>query len=228
VNLTDIQQYVWAQTDTTDVDLTGATIENYVNEAFIRTIGAENCWPFYEQNWLIPKRQGDAWLEMPIDMNPPAIMSVYALDGGPKLQQINQEEAEDRFTHTASSGGAGGYYSIWANRLWLWPLTVSDLPRDFVVRGYRRPLVTFDPATGEVDADPRLHRALAHYAVALAYAQQEDDVLEGRYMERWQQDVTMARRAIMDPAGHRPLVMNGNFNQRRGVPPVRVGGVGFI
>jgi len=144
-------------------------------------------------------------------------MAVYAAGGGggggAKLQQLNQEEAESRFSRNPASGGAAGFYSIWADKIWLWPAATNTGPVSYIVRGYRRPLTAFNPQTGQVDADPRLHRALAHYAIALAYAQQEDDVLEARYMDRWQQDVSMARKAIMDPAGHRPLVMHGQFSQ---------------
>jgi hypothetical protein len=228
VNLNDLQQYVWAQTDTTSVDLSGLTIEAYLDEAFIRTVSAENRWPFYEQSWQLPHAVGTTWLDMPIDMNPPAIMSVLPVAPGPKLQQISQEEAEDRFSMQPTDGGTAAFYSIWGSRIWLWPLATSVSPVDYVVRGYRRPLTTFNASTGQVDADPRLHRALAHYAIALAYAQQEDDVLEARYMDRWQRDVEQVRRAAMDPAGNRPLVMHGNFSSRRGVPSSSVQGGGVV
>jgi hypothetical protein len=218
MNLIDLQQYVWAQTDTTSVDLSGNTIEAYLDEAFTRTISIENCWPSYEQGWDLAQVVGNWWLDMPIDMNPPAIMSVYPVLGGARLTQVNQEEAEDRFTLSASAGSPPTYYSIWANKINLWPRATNTMPVNYYVRGYRKPLTTFDPVSGEVDADPRLHRCLAHYAIALAYAQQEDDVLEARSMDRWERDAGLARKAIMDPAGHRPLVMYGDFRRRRGVP----------
>ena len=41
-------------------------------------------------------------------------------------------------------------------------------------------------ASAEPDCDVRLHQLLAHYAIALCYAQQEDEVLEDVYMKRWQ------------------------------------------
>ena len=212
MNLTELQQYVWTQTDTTSNDLSANTISEYLEEAFIRTISAENRWPFYEQGWQLTKEVGTAWLEMPVDMDPSSVMSVHIV-GGARLTQVNQEEAESRFSSQPSGGtdGGGGFYSIWANKIWLWPLATANTAVEFVVRGFRRPTAAFNSSTGEVDADPRLHRALAHYAIALAYAQQEDDVLEARYMDRWERDVTMARKAIMDPTGHRPLVMYGNF-----------------
>lgn len=226
MNLTELQQYVWAQTDTLPIDLSPQTIEGYLDEAFIHTVAAENRWPSYEQGWQLVQAVGVPWLDMPIDMNPPAVMSILPLAGGCKLVQINQEEAESRFSAKSASGGSPTYYSLWSNKVWLWPLSINTVPVEYIVRGYRKPLTTFDALTGQVDADPRLHRALAHYAIALAYAQQEDDVLEGRYMERWAATVEMVRKALMDPAGNRPLVMHGGFPRRRGAPNAVVGGGG--
>ncbi len=228
MNLTELQQYVWNQTDTTSVDLPANTIAAYLDEAFIHTIAAENRWPFYEQGWELVQQPETPWLEMPIDMGPASIVSIMPFTNrGAQLQQINQEEAETRFSSTAANGGYPSYFSLWANKIWLWPLAINTQPTSFVVRGYRTPLVTFNPDSGQVDADPRLHRALAHYAIALAYAQQEDDVLEGRYMERWANTVEIVRKALMDPAGNRPLVMYGNFRRRRGVPASSFGSSGL-
>lgn len=212
MNLTDLQNYVWAQTDTTSADLPGNTIESYINEAFARTIAAENRWPYYEQQWQLRIPAGSSTATLPVDVNIPAIMSLVAAVSGRKIEQINQEEAEYRFGGEVSDGQAqAAYFSVWNNRIFFWPRRNVPVDTDFILRGYRKPLNTFDVTTGQVDADPRLHQALAHYAVALAYAQQEDDVLESRYMERWQRDVEMARQAIMDPSGNRPLVMYGNW-----------------
>ena len=74
--------------------------------------------------------------------------------------------------------------------------------------GFRRPIDWIAAGPSAVpDCDERLHRAFAHYAVALAYAQQEDVELENDYMGRWLRDVEMARGAIMEPLRDRPLIM---------------------
>ena len=66
-------------------------------------------------------------------------------------------------------------------------------------------------ASAEVDADPRLHKLLVHYAIALCYAQQEDEVLEDVYMKRWQASFGAAHNAICAPRHHRPLILNGGL-----------------
>lgn len=222
MNLTELQNYVWRQTDTDGGDLPAETIEAYIDEAFARTIAAENRWPFYEQKWEVTCVEGQSTIAVPIDCSVPAIMSLTGKDNDFKLTLINQEEAEARF---GALQGTWEYFSPWGRQLQLWPNSPADTDAVFILRGYRKPLTTFNSNTGEVDADPRLHRPLAHYAVALAYAQQEDEVLENTYMERWQRDVEIVRQAIMDPAGNRPLVMYGDW-PRTAVGGSRMSGFG--
>jgi hypothetical protein len=234
VDLTELQNYVWQQTDTTNSDLPANTIANYLDEAFLRTIAAENIWPYYESQWQLVCPAGQSSMPLADNVNIPGIMSLIQVGAGLRVPQVDQNEAEQRWLLWDDEAIAGdgvfgvGAYSIWARRINLWPPSLANGERTFALRGFRQPMQTFDPNTGQVDADPRLHRALAHFAIALAYAQQEDDVLEGRYMDRWQKDVEMARKAIMDPARNRPIVMYGNWRQRRGVPfsDVLTGGYG--
>lgn len=208
----DLIAYVWRQTDTTEFDLPAATVAIYLEEAFQRTIAAENRWPFYEQTWEVIVPAGSASGSLDIDVNVPAVMSVTHKIEGYKLEQIDQTEAELRFGSDLGTTPSGTYiwYSFWGDKINFWPKTAAPADTVYIVRGYRKPLVAFAP-DGKIDADPRLHRPLAHYAIALAYAQQEDEVLERTYMERWQRDVEIVRRAIMDPTKNRPIVMHGNF-----------------
>jgi hypothetical protein len=103
------------------------------------------------------------------------------------------------------------YYSIWGDKITLWPHYSGD-PRDFKMRGYRLEADWVGAgASAEVDADPRMHQLLVHYAIALAYAQQEDEVLEDVYMKRWQASYLAVHNAICTPRHHRPLIMNGGL-----------------
>lgn len=215
MNLTQLQQYVWAQTDTTALDLPPEIVASYIDEAFNRTIAAESAWPFYQQSWELTVAAGDAGVDLPVDVNLPGVLSVVEKPRGSMLEYIAEEEAERRFSTQEYGAGPSRYFSIWNRHLRLWPLSRSDDDRLVALRGFRKPLTTFDVSTGEVDADPRLHRPLAHYAVALAYAREEDEVLERTYMERWQRDVEIARKAIMEPARNRPVVMHGNWPRSR-------------
>ena len=211
MNLTELTNYVWKQTDTTEFDLNADTIASYLDEAFDRTIAGENRWPYYEATWTVTCPAGEVSAPLDIDVNPPAIISVISIPKGNKLTQIAPEEAERRWDDNGTGAvSEPWWYSIWGRSIWLWPNIPATEDTNYKVRGYRRPLMTFGQ-DGQVDADPRLHKPLAHYAIALAYAAQEDEYLENTYMSRWQRDVEMARQAIMDPNKNRPIVMYGNF-----------------
>ena len=55
--------------------------------------------------------------------------------------------------------------------------------------------------------------------MALAYAAQEDEILEGVYMARWDRDAKAFMGAIMDPPRHRPLVLQRWPGDPRRHPP---------
>ena len=77
----------------------------------------------------------------------------------------------------------------------------SPLPADWVTGG----------AGAAPDCDIRLHQLLAHYAIALCYAQQEDEVLEDVYMKRWQASFVAARNAICSTPPPPPAVSTAAF-----------------
>lgn len=209
MNLTELTNYVWAQSDTSEYDLPASLIAGYLDEAFARTIAAENRWPSYERSWSLVTEVDTSKATIGADVNPSAIMSVVDPVRGVRLEQIAQGEGESRFDlRDPSSAPNSSYYSVWGDKVTFWPL--HNDAHTYTMRGYRKPLSTFD-VDGQVDADVRLHRPLAHYAVALAYAREEDETLETVYMQRWQRDVELARKAIMDPSHNRPVVMYGNF-----------------
>lgn len=71
MNLTELQNYVWTQTDTTNSDLPANTIEDYLDEAFLRTIAAENIWPYYESQWQLVCAAGQTSMLLADNVNIP-------------------------------------------------------------------------------------------------------------------------------------------------------------
>jgi hypothetical protein len=125
---------------------------------------------------------------------------------------VGPEYGDDHFAGPQVGTTCPMMYSLWGDAIYVWPrVQASSVDRPYRLRGYRRPLLWLTPAN-EPDCDARLQMPLTHYAVALAYAQQEDDQLELTYMDRWMRDVEMAHRAIMDPRHQRPLVMAGSID----------------
>lgn len=224
--LAQLREYVRRQTETTDSELPNETIDAFLREGFNRTINRVNRWPFYESRWVLTVPADAASLPLPADVNTGAITSLHNLNA--RLQMITQEAAQDLYLPAVVPNLAWYEFSIWGRELFLWPKTVPTVDTELVLLGYRLPRDWVSQGdAAEVDADARLHWPLAHYAIALAYAQQEDEVLETTYMTRWQNDVDVAISSIMEPAHDTPLTMGGGKRVSSVVTPAGLGTLGW-
>jgi hypothetical protein len=216
--LDELRSYVRTQTETTASELPNSTIDRYLQEAFNRTIASETDWPFFEEVWAVVQTAGDATAPIPVDVD--GISSLKDVDNSNfRLTMIAYDEAEDQYFRSVAASSNGAYeYSVWKSLIYFWPSITYTVDRNYSLRGYRKPLdwLAGDPASVEPDADVRLHLPLSHYAIALAYAQQEAMDLEAQYMDRWSRDVELARKAIMEPQKHQPLIMGPNRITRIG------------
>ena len=221
--IAELRAKVRSQTEQTSGELADATIDSFLQEAFNRTIAAETQWPFFEETWTLTQTAGNAYAALPLsgsDQECSEIMSIVDTDNSRyRLRMLDHETAEDDFSGSTPTGGYAMEYSVWKNVVYFWPAVTFTVDRDYQLRGYRYPTDWLAGAsTTEPDCDSRLHLPLAHYATALSYAKQEDETLEATYMDRWQRDVEIIRKVIMDPMQHRPLVFGprrwGNSRRR--------------
>lgn len=209
-NLQQLREKVRTQTETTVTELPDATIDGYLQEAYNRTLAAETFWPFFEHTWQVNQEVGSASLIEPPDCG--EIVSLIDTVTPCRLEMLNYEQAEDMFMGSLTTVGTARAFSRWNGELVLWPAVTYEEIRIFQLRGFRTPADWISQgAAAEPDCDPRLHLCLANYAIALAYAQQEDLELESNYMDRWARDAELARQAIMGADFHRPLVMGRRF-----------------
>jgi hypothetical protein len=217
VDVATIRAYVRNHLEVDDEELPDSLLNTYLQDAFERTVALDNRWPRNETFWHVSKVAGEDVVALPSDVLIPSIISVMA--GIQRLTYITQENVEDLFAQsTAIATGIPVYWSTWGRNMTLWPNPGLDNTHDLTIRGYRQP-VWSNAASDIPDLDPRLHPALAYYAMALAYSAQEDEILEGVYMARWDRDAKALMGSIMDPPRHRPLVMNGG--------PAVLGGAGY-
>jgi len=212
--LAELRAIVRTQTQTDSADLPDVTIDVYLQQAFERTLAGETRWPFYAKSWALVQNPDEGMITLPGDVNAPGILALTDPNGA-RLGMVPQVWAEDNFRGNSAGTMSPKLYSVWGNELHLWPALTYTEPRNYRLRGYRWAPLWLD-ANQEPDCDKRLHLPLTHYACALAYAQQEDEVLEATYMARWQADVELAHRAIMDPIHHRPLTMAGSVQLSTG------------
>lgn len=208
--LSDLRDYVWAQTQTNESELPTASIDDFLQEAFNRTIAMENQWPFYEKTWTLNQAEDTFVITYPTDVNPPAITGLFDpnVTWAQGIDLMAHNVAQEMYSNYPVVASRYLNYSIWANQIHLWPQITFPDARTLRLTGFRKPTdwIASGPS-GSPDCDSRLHLPLAHYAIALAYAQQEDEQLEANYMKRYEMDVMSARAAIMEPSQDRPLIM---------------------
>lgn len=207
MDVQSLRDYVRNHLEMDDEELPDSLLNVYLQDAFERTMSRSNRWPRYEKTWPVSKVVGDETVSLPDDLLVSSIMSV--VNGIHQLTYLTQENVENMFSQAAPpTVGTPVYYSIWGRQLSLWPTPGIDATYDMVVRGYRQPVWT-NEASAIPDLDERLHLALAYYAMGLCYSQQEDEILEGVHMARWERDCATTMSALLDPPRMRPLIMNG-------------------
>jgi len=203
-----MRAYIRNHLEMDDDELPDVLLNLYLQDGYDATLALTNRWPRQEEVWSASKVVDSHQITLPLDCNPNAIMSVIT-GTGYRLAYLNHENAEDLFAPTAMIGvGAPIYWSFWDGLLYMWPEAEPTVAFDVTIRGYRQPVWTDNAATVP-DIDARLHQAICYYAMSLSYAAQEDEILEGVYLARWQRDCNARIKMIMEPAHHRPLVLHG-------------------
>lgn len=205
--LNELREAVRSQTQTTSAELVDSVIDRWLQEAYNRTMAVDSEWPHFETTWGLTLTAGTSTVALPATLQFPGVVSLRD-ENGRRLEMVSAEWAEEFFSNSPISIGGPGYYSLWSGTITFWPTPDFDTDKEFTLRGYRLPQDwVADGASATPDCDSRLHLALATYAVAMAYAQQEDEILERTYMERWQRDVDNMIRTIMRPARDRPWTL---------------------
>lgn len=209
MNTQEIRDYVRNHIQVDDEELPDTLLNVYLQDAFERTISMDNRWPRNEQTYTVSKVPGSEAATLPAALSIPSIMSVVSVDDGYRLPIMPHENMEDVFIPNYTEGGGHPIYaSVWAGQMYFWPKPNLDSSYDVTIRAYAAPVWT-GGASDIPDLDPRLHIALAYYAMSLVYASQEDEVLEGVYLARWNRDTTQTIKAIMEPVHSHPLVLHG-------------------
>lgn len=196
------------QTDLDESDVPLGTATLFLTEAFYRTAALARRWKIYEADWEYTVTGGEQFV--PYDDNIAEIRSVVDVDSNHRLVYADHDLMKENASNYGSSTPL--FFSMWAGNLYVWPTVSED--RVIQVTGYRKPNADWlaDPAL-EVDLDVRLHIPLMHYAVSLAYAQQEDPELEMQYLQRWQVQVNEFKDDILKPHMYAPVVLNGGTEQ---------------
>ena len=214
INLNDIRLAVRTQLDLDETDLPDLLLDMYIQEGYDRIIDLEARWPFFETVWDVFCPAGTGFIGVPIDAR--MVESVFGPSG--LLAHVDSRYFYDNFGRSTSNSSYAVAWTQVNDRLLIGPNVGTDV--SYKVQGFRAPRNWIaDGASGVVDADPRLHVAIVWYCCSLGYAQQEDEVLEGTYLNRFRESSDIARRSVMTPWSGSPKIFGGVSRANRSGRP---------
>lgn len=209
-----LQEMIRTQLDVDDIELPNATIDPWLDDAFERVMGTDDRWPGFEAEWTLSTvadqlaytkatfGNSSGYLVDQIISITDYTDSANVFD----LKALSHDKAKAVFGLGQNQGTVPAYWSEWNASIYLWP--APGQVRSLRIDGYRLPSWS-SSASAEPDCDARLHLCLFYFGCAMAYAQQEDDVLEADYMRQFDASLRQAHRRVMATPQRRPVVMSG-------------------
>jgi len=214
-----MRDLVRAQLDLDDTDLPDALLDAYIQEGYDRTLELEQRWPFFESQWDV-QFAADGTGTMPIDT---AHIELVVTADGRILPRVQGRWAMTNFPPGGSTTGNPLYWTRLNRSLYVLPAPGAITTVRLIGFRMGADWVNLVGASGACDCDRRLHIPICWYAASLGYAQQEDEVLEQRYLDRFHESVSLARDAIMRPNPSQPKQVAYTLYRTRPLWPAPVG-----
>lgn len=223
MNLQQMRDLVRAQLDLDDTDLPDALLDAFLQEGYDRVLQLEQRWPFFQFEWDIIFAE-DGTAQMPIDAS---FIEMMITPDGRLLDRMASREAVLAFPPGQVGAGNPTGWSRLNRALYILPAP-GDLYTVHAT-GYRMGSnwIGVVGASGECDCDRRLHLPICWYAASLGYAQQEDEVLEATYLNRFKESSAQARDAIMavNPSTPKQVAYASYSSKRNGFASTGSNGV---
>jgi hypothetical protein len=213
--LQQIRDYVRSHIDLELEDLPDAVLDVFVREGSKRVERAEKRWPFYEAEYTFATVSGteDYDIEGTFGTALSEITSIVTPEHGP-IRWIGRDVADTHFPLGSDATGEPVAFSEWAGTLRLYP--TPDAAYTLQVRGYRESSDwVADGAGGVPDLPGDLHNCIAQWALARAYAQQDDPEMAQLFERQFADELNFFRRRLNDSPPAQPLVMNGTRSTAR-------------
>lgn len=196
--------------DLDESDLPAALIRQYMRDGFDRIVTLERRWPFYETTTTLNTVASQRDYSI-ASINSGTLAEITSIvdnsAAGQRLSLISIDEAETVWHGSFDVPTRPLFFAKWSDTLKLYPKPDSVYP--LTIRGYRKPTYSWvTDTTLEPDLDYRFHTALAYYAISQAYKRQEDSEMTQQYRTSFDEAVQLARKEIMHPSSHRPMIMS--------------------
>ena len=210
MNKAEIRNAARAITELEVSDVADTLIDLYIKDGYDRMISIERAWPLFETSATLTTTTGvrDYALSAVGGGNFRQITSLVCTTAPQyRLRQTSFDAAEDAYLTEFSDSGPPMWWSLWADQVNIWP--IPNAAYTLLVRGHRKATDWHLSDSTEVDADPRLHRALIHFAVAEMFKLQEDPELSAVHRQAFDESVRMAHADIMRAPVNSPLILSG-------------------
>ena len=209
MNLADVRQMVRDISDLDTIDLPNSLLDTFIKEAFQRILVLERRWPWYQETYSLSTVASQrAYTIANIGDIKEIISIVDTSTSGNRFTLISYDDAEEIWLGNTDVASRPYFWAVWDGQIHLYPK--PDVVYPLTIRAYRNPSYTWLTNTStEIDMDPLMHVLLAYYALARVYQRQEDSEMAQMNQRSFEEGVAMARRDLMKPSSHRPMLMSG-------------------
>jgi len=175
-------------------------------------------WPFYEQTYPLALVTGQSSYPIStIGGDLDQVESIVVDDRRLPLMWIGMDELNQLQITQSGLSARPVYFSQWGDSIYMFP--TPDQAYGLTVRGYRRAQDWIANGAGaEPDLPDELHNTIATFALAKAYAQQEDPELSALYERQFSDELQEYMRHLSITPYSQPLVLNGGPRSRSGSP----------
>lgn len=208
MDLQEMRDYIRVHMDLEVDDLPDALLDIWIRDGSKRVERAESRWPFYEQNYQFSTVAGQAnYMKSLIGGDLDQISFLYVADTRPALQWVNPDDI-DQLQRGYTGQSRPVYFAEWGDTLTLFP--TPDQVYGMNLRGYRRAIDWVANGSGaEPDMPTELHNVIATFALAKAYAQQEDPEMAAFYERQFSDELNEYRRRLLIMPYSQPIVVGG-------------------
>jgi hypothetical protein len=208
LTLDQIRAFVRGHIDIEEEDLPNDVLDVFIREGSKRIERAEKRWPFYAKRWTYTTVSGQSSVEFAA-IDDGDIREISAIKGPQwRLTHIGQDLADEVWPESTTQTGEPTHYSIENEVLYFWPEPGDSY--ELTIRGYRTAVDWVAQGAGaEPDLPDELHNTVATWALARAYAQQDDPEMAALYERQFADEVTLYRNRLHDAPAPQPVVLNG-------------------
>ena len=197
-----VYDYVRGYLDSDDEDLPSSLLDVWLTEGVNRIQRAFEPWSFYEHAWTFEAGHEISFDEIgaadPDGMLPEVIQSVEADRW--LLKYVPHEREVGRYAWSNATAGQPTEFSLHNDTVFIWPIPHS--PAEYTARGYRRPIPIWGDdgeivTTAKVDLPAEFDPLLCEWILTRAYEWQDDEVMSGQKLGRFEQQLEILRRRYL-------------------------------